>query len=163
MVEWRDIEGYEGLYMVSDQGDIFNCSRNSLMKLRKDRKGYLLVGLTKKGNQKTYRVHRIVANAFINNIFKKPQINHLNEVKHDNRVDNLEWVTNKENSNYGSRNTKISLSKGKPVKGVNIKTGEEITFQTVSEVISYGFDKSHVASCARGESKTHKGFIWKYV
>lgn len=71
MVEWRDIEGYEGLYMVSDQGDIFNCSRNSLMKLRKDRKGYLLVGLTKKGNQKTYRVHRIVANAFINNIFKK--------------------------------------------------------------------------------------------
>ena len=122
MIEiWKDIEGYEGIYQVSNLGNVKVLDRyvNSSIKNNKIvkrqgkilkqyiKKGYLQVTLTLNNKRKYYNVHRLVANAFIPNPDKLPQVNHKNENKYDNRVENLEWCTAKYNCNYGTRNSKI--------------------------------------------------------
>ena len=101
--QWRDIDGYEGMYQVSDLGRV--RSRKSgewkVMKANKRRDGYLQVVLYQYGKQKRFFVHRLVAQSFIeNNDETKTQINHINEVKSENRVSNLEWCDNQYNSTY---------------------------------------------------------------
>ena len=101
---WRDVVGYEGLYQVSDHGRVKSLNYNKtgqerLMRLITDKKGYLRVTLWKDGKQKMYQTHRIVAQAFIDNPDNKPCIDHINAIKTDNRVENLRWVTCKENCN----------------------------------------------------------------
>lgn len=98
---WKEIKGYEGLYSVSNTGRVKSLRRNKIMALKKTVDGYLRVGLRKKG-QKWYSVHRLVAIAFIENPNGCPQINHKDECKTNNNVDNLEWCTAKYNSNYGT-------------------------------------------------------------
>ena len=95
--EWRDIEGYEGLYMVSNFGRVVSLhGRNPrIMKLGMTHKGYQCVGLQKEKQNKTCVVHRLVAKAFIPNPDDFPQVNHKDECKTNNRVDNLEWCTDK--------------------------------------------------------------------
>lgn len=102
--EWKDIEGYEGLYMVSNFGRVVSLQgRNPrVMKLGMTHKGYLHVGLQKNKQHKTIVVHRLVARAFIPNPDNLPQVNHKDECKTNNRVDNLEWCTDKYNHNYGT-------------------------------------------------------------
>ena len=101
--QWRDIDGYDGAYQVSDLGRVRSLKFGKVRVLRtgNDRKGYLCVGLCKDGKQKSYKVHRLVAQAFIpNDDESKTQINHINEVKSDNRVSNIEWCTPQYNINY---------------------------------------------------------------
>ncbi len=86
-------------------------------------RGYCQVSLYKNGKNKCYRVNRLVALAFIPNPDNKPQVNHLNEIRSDNRITNLEWTTIAENSNYGNRNDKMAESHYKSVRC--IETGEE--------------------------------------
>jgi hypothetical protein len=102
--EWRDIEGYEGLYMVSNFGRVvsFQGCNPRIMKLGMTHKGYQCVGLQKEKQHKTCVVHRLVAKAFIPNPDNLPQVNHKDECKTNNRVDNLEWCTDKYNHNYGT-------------------------------------------------------------
>ena len=97
---WKDIKEYEGLYQVSNLGNIKSLRRNKLIKYSKDNKGYLRTSLAKNGINRTVKVHRIVAQAFINNDENKPQVNHKNGNKTDNNVENLEWVSNQENQNH---------------------------------------------------------------
>lgn len=110
---WKDIEGYENLYQVSNMGNVKSLERyeltNGRVKIRKRKEkilkphpngeGYPCVVLSKNSNQKTHRVHRLVAQAFIPNIDNKPCVDHINRNKLDNRVENLRWVTNQENMN----------------------------------------------------------------
>lgn len=114
---FKDISGYEN-YQVSDTGIIIN--KKTKRKLRQyDKKGYLNVSLFKNGKKKNKLVHRLVAETFIENINKYPQVNHKNENTYDNYVDNLEWCTAKYNSNYGTHKDKIKkrMMENNPFKG----------------------------------------------
>lgn len=119
-VEWKLIEGFDGIYSVSNYGEVRNNKTGKLMKLRKNEKGYLRTNLTTNGNQKSVRVHRLVAQAFIPNPENKPQVNHIDFDKENNCVNNLEWVTNKENTQYSVCNR---IFPGQQKKRNN-KTGE---------------------------------------
>ena len=98
--EWRPIVGFEGLYEVSNTGQVRNC-RGKLLRPGLNHNGYLKCVLCKKGKTKTIYIHRLVAQAFIPNPQDLPQVNHKDEDKTNNSVDNLEWCSSKYNVNYG--------------------------------------------------------------
>lgn len=115
---WKDIEGYEGLYQVSNTGQVksLNYNQTGEIKVLKqgNAKGYKRVGLFKNGKTKQYSVHRLVALAFISNPDDLPMVNHKDEDKTNNNVNNLEWCTHEYNMSYGTRNERISKKhKGK--------------------------------------------------
>lgn len=109
---WKDIVDYEGLYQVSNLGRVksIKFSKEKILKPVPTHNGYYIVGLSKNGNKKRFRVHRLVAQAFIGKISKGYCVNHINEVKTDNRLENLEIITFKENVNYGTANARRSES-----------------------------------------------------
>ena len=102
MEEWKNVIGYEGLYEVSNTGNVRNVKRNTLLRLSKNQ-GYIQVWLYKNGIRAGLKVHRLVAEAFLPNPDNLPQVNHKDEDKTNNRVENLEWCTAKYNTNYGHR------------------------------------------------------------
>lgn len=104
MEEWKAVPGYEGLYEVSNIGNVRNVRRNTLLKLSKNNYGYIQVWLYKNGIRNRFQVHRIVAQAFLPNIDDLPQVNHKDEDKTNNNVTNLEWCDAKYNTNFGTRN-----------------------------------------------------------
>ena len=120
---WKDIEGYEGLYQVSNFGRIKSlpryhktkssyCSKERILKTIHNDRGYEMVGLSKNWKKKKIFVHRLVAETFIENPNNYKQVNHINEMEKDNNtVENLEWCNCKYNCNYGTRNERIRRSK----------------------------------------------------
>lgn len=106
---WKDIKDYEGLYQVSNLGRV-KSKRKILKAINSE---YLKVGLSKNGVQKTLTIHRLVAQAFIDNPNDYNFVNHKDENKHNNNLNNLEWCNNLYNVNYGKRNEKISKSQSK--------------------------------------------------
>lgn len=110
---WNEIKGFGGNYSVSSEGRVRSNgllkgknSKVRILKTELSKKGYLRVGLTKDGKQKKYLVHRLVAIAFLDNPNNLPEVNHRNEIKTDNRVENLEWMSRRDNMNYGDRTKK---------------------------------------------------------
>ena len=105
---WKPIKDYEGLYEISNLGRVKSLNyrgtgKGKILKNIKDRKGYLKVCLTKNGRHKIFRVHRLVAEAFIPNPNNYPIVNHKDEVPSNNCVDNLEWCTYAYNNTYNNR------------------------------------------------------------
>ena len=100
---FRKIEGYEN-YEVSIHGDVRNTKYDRVLKTVPDVYGYRILGLSKDGSKKNYKVHRLVAQAFIPNKKKLPQVNHKDEVKDNNYIGNLEWCAHAYNSTYGTVN-----------------------------------------------------------
>lgn len=115
---WKDIKGYEGLYQISNLGRVKSLARKyksrvckeTIKKFSIDVKGYCKVNLCKNGKITYPRIHRLVAEHFILNPKKLPQVNHIDENKQNNRVDNLEWCDNKYNVNYGTHNLRQKIT-----------------------------------------------------
>ena len=170
---YRDIKDYEGLYQVSNFGNVMSLNyrktgRAELLKTYKNKKGYLLICLSKNKKQKTFQIHRLVAEAFIPNLENLPQVNHKDEDKTNNSVDNLEWCTNEYNHKYGTRNERIAktLTNGKQSKPVLqfSKTGEFIKEWESSMEIQrqLGYCNSFIGKCCKGKYESAYGFRWIY-
>lgn len=188
---FRPIPGYENLYSVSDKGEVFSHITDGLLAPKRSNAGYLRVTLCKgKNSHKTYSVHRLVAMTFIPNPHNKSTVNHINEVKTDNRVENLEWATNAEQNTHGTRiaramahtdwqkrNTKIDYATvaekhdyqaqhmcgRKYVKAM--KNGEVVgVFRSQREAASAcGVHVSKVSACVNGNRKQTKGYSFQRV
>lgn len=160
----KPVPGYEGLYSVSDDGRVFSHTRHRELKPKTDRYGYKAVTLVKDGKQHYTTVHRLVAKAFIPNPLSKRCVNHINEIKTDNRVANLEWVTIKENDNHGTRNIRMSESKcKKPVMQI-LPDGTVRYFKGVKDAgRQTGLHRCLIADCCKGKRKTTGNSEWRYV
>lgn len=179
---WKPIEGYEGLYEVSSWGRVRSLDKwvahsintkkfmkGRIRKLQEDGHGYLKVELSKNGKVKTYKVHRLVAEAFIPNPKNYNVVNHKDEVKTNNYVDNLEWCTHSYNVNYG---TGIQRKTEKMINGKLSKTvyqyslsGELIAEypSTIEVQRQLGFDCGNISKCCTGKKKNVYGYIWRYT
>lgn len=159
MEMWKSIEGYEGLYEISNIGLVRNVKSNHLLKPLNSN-GYLVICLCKNGKQKMFRIHRLVAAAFIPNPNNYPCVNHKNEIKTDNRVENLEWCTEKYNCNYGTRNKRRIEKQSKPIRcienGTIYKSGNEIQKRL-------GFSAGNINLCCHGKLKSAYGYHWEFV
>ena len=102
-ITMRDIQNYEGLYKITQDGRVWNCNLFRFLSPRQSVNGYLRIGLTKNGVKTTYSIHRLVAETFIPNPNHLPQVNHIDENKLNNNINNLEWCDYLYNNTYGTR------------------------------------------------------------
>ena len=168
MIEsWKSIPYYDinPIYQISTLGRVKRITSDGERIIKPFRKhGYLYVGLCKNGKQKHFRLNRLVAEAFIPNPDNLPAVNHKDEDKTNNQVNNLEWCTPKYNTNYGTRNQKISKAVSKAVIGYDDQGYEEY-FNSMTEASNYiGVSSpSHIGDCCRGKRKTSGGLKWRFV
>lgn len=168
---WRDVAGYEGLYKVSNLGNVMSLRHKKIfiLKPRKDGWGYLFVTLINHNKYKNFKIHRLVAEAFLPNLNNLPQVNHKDECKTNNRVSNLEWCTPQYNTNYGTANdrrTKMLTNRNdlsKPVlqydkNGNFIKEYSSIMYAERKT----GIYHQNIGKVCRGKYHTAGGFLWKY-
>lgn len=176
--EWRDVVGYEGSYQVSDIGRVKsvprvykmkdgrrkNIKKEIIMKFDIDKDGYFKIGLREKGKQRNFFIHRLVAQAFIKNPENKPQVNHIDGIKTNNSITNLEWVTHQENRTHAAENglvpdqwgcknpnVKISESKVRIIRELNKKG---VKYSEISEIV--GTSVSNVKNIIFGKT-------WKWL
>ena len=178
MVEiWRPIQGYEGLYEVSNLGNVKSLSRNALLSKHRNNRGYLSVSLYKENVGKHYLVHRLVAQAFINNPFNLPYVNHKDENPINNVVSNLEWCSQSYNVNYGSAQERLSSKKISKKRGLKIAQYRANilvkTYDSASQIQrELGYNTTPILNCCRrGYYRGGKwvsvsqsyGFVWKFA
>ncbi|MBS7066772.1 MAG: HNH endonuclease [Lactococcus lactis] len=171
-IEWRDIEGFEGQYMVSNTGLVKSLKGKTERIMKPRRKkiikkdgsvelSYEELVLSNGGVPQSKLVHRLVAQAFIPNTENKPEVNHIDEDKGNNSVENLEWNTHEENSNHGTKNIRSANKQSMAVIGVDehgniveihssIRSAERLT----------GFGHSNISACASGKIIKYKGLEW---
>ena len=161
---WKDKKGYEGHYQVSNWGRVksIKFGKEKILKLIKDKDGYLQVTLCKNNIKKVYKVHRLVAEAFIDNTDNLPQVNHKDENKLNNNVDNLEWCDRLYNVRYGTGIERRSKKRSKPVLQYDLEGNFIKEWVSINECVRNGYNQGNVAACCRGKRKYHKDCIWRY-
>lgn len=175
---WKDIQGYEGLYQISNLGKVKSLNYNRTKKERilipvKTHDGYLIVSLYKNCIHKNFLIHRLVAQTFIENPDNLLEVNHIDEDKTNNRADNLEWCSHEYNINFGTRNERIF----KTLKLRNYKNAQKEVIQFtkdgkfVNEFPSIheasrctGINQGQICYCCKNMKRytTAGGFKWKY-
>lgn len=184
--EWRDVVGYEGLYKVSNLGRVKSLKRQSAIFYQKGTPctytvkekicrqsivmGYLVVHLSKNNIKEQCKVHRLVAIAYIENKHNLPQVNHLDENKLNNMLDNLEWCTSKQNNNHGTRNKRLSetqrndVKKSKKVLQYSINGDFIKEWDSICDAERAGYDRKGISRVCRGVKhyNTSNGYIWKF-
>lgn len=176
---WKDVKDYEGLYQISNLGNIRGMKSNKVLVLSSSPSGYKFIRLFKKSKGKNYRIHRLVAEAFIPNVKNLPFVNHKDENTGNNCVDNLEWCTASYNINYGNRNNKAA----KKISIWRKKKGSDYSPRERKKVAQYTLDDKYVRefksineagretnssigtihNCCVGKSKSCNGYKWKFV
>lgn len=169
---WKDIQNYEGLYQVSNLGNVKNY-KGLIMKQKPSKDGYVRILLCKNGKYKSFYVHILVAKAFIDNPNNKSEVNHIDGNKANNTSSNLEWVSRLENHFHA---VKMNLKPACPTIG---KFGSEhptskAIYQYSKEGVFikkwdcrgdaasyYGCTPNSITRCISGFRKTCKGYIWK--
>ena len=106
----KDIKGYEGIYAITEDGQVWSYKRQIFLKPY-GQNGYLLVTLFKDGNSKNYRIHRLVAGAYLPNPNNYPEVHHINPIRTDNRIENLAWVSKEDNLRQRKRKYKTHTAK----------------------------------------------------
>ena len=156
---WKDAPGFPG-YQVSDAGRVKRSINGKILRPVRYSNGYCVVNLS----VRRIGVHRLVALAFVPNPDGLPQINHKNEIKTDNRPDNLEWCDSKYNNNYGLRTQKASVSLSKPVKQLS-RDGVLIrVFYGIHEAWrETNIDYRNIYRVLAGQRKTAGGYKWEYA
>ena len=174
---WKPVKNYESLYEVSNYGRVRSLPRKPyrkkviIMSPGIAGEGYLSINLYKKGQAKKQYVHRLVAEAFIENPHNYPEINHKDEIRTNNAVDNLEWCTSKYNKNYGNRNRKMSAVKigrfcdenavkRSPV--ICIETGKYYSTMRLAALDS-GASYTKITECCKGRRQKTGGYHWRYA
>ena len=155
----KDIAGYEGLYAVTSCGKVWSYRNEKFLTPFTDKDGYLHVNLHKDDKMKKYKVHRLVAAAYIPNPDNLPQVNHKDENKANNCLQNLEWCDCKYNINYGTHNKKVSNSLKKAILQYDLDGNfirEWASARDVGKEV-----RSNIGYCLRGRNKTAYGFVWK--
>lgn len=150
---WKNVDGFEN-YLVSNKGRVMNSKTGKILRPY-DSHGYEKVDLYRNGKRKKLKVHRLVAKAFVDNPQHLDTVNHLDEVKGNNRADNLEWLSLGDNIRY---------SLAKPVEQYDLESGELLaTFESLSDCCRLtGYSDSIISLACRGRYKKAYGYIWKY-
>ena len=157
----RDIPGYEGLYAVTSCGRVWSYRRKIFLKPGKNKNGYLQAILSKNGDKKNFYIHRLVIETYnpCENM-KDLQVNHCNENKQNNCLNNLEWCDAKYNNNYGTRNQRAAAAISKKVRC--IETG--VIYESLTEASRQtSIAVSNISECCNGKRKTAGGFHWEYI
>jgi len=163
----KQVVGYEGIYEVTDEGEVFRVARGSgtrpgrrLTPLISD-KGYLYVRLHYRKTMRAARIHRLVAEAFLENPHGHPQVNHLDGIKTNNHVENLEWCTHEHNIAHAWKTG--LLTQRKAVVATHPATGERLEFSSICEATRHGFGHSNISRCCKDERRTHKNYRWAFT
>lgn len=178
---WRDISGYEGFYQISSWGSVKSFhGHGRILRPYNDSDGYPMVILCKNNHRKSVPIHRLVAHAFIPNPENLPCINHLDEVKSNNRVENLEWCTYLHNNNWGTRSQRVSqklAGSNCTQNAANERSRAVMQFSEDGKYIAT-FDSaaaaaraingkssgdSYIIRCCKRKYPTAYGFVWRYV
>lgn len=172
---WKEIEGTNGMYEVSNTGKVRSLDYRQTGKTKElvcqvDKKGYKRVRISRDGKKYSFKIHRLVANAFIPNPENKPHVNHINGDKSDNRAENLEWMTCQENADHAMKNhlwdgclsasARTNEKRKKPIVATNIKTGEKITFESMRDA-EKALNTKHINAVIRGERKQANGYSFE--
>lgn len=156
----KDIKGYEGLYAITSCGKVWSYLKNTFLKPYHHNSGYLSVNLYKNTNRKTCLVHRLVAEAFLPNPANLPQINHKDENKFNNCLNNLEFCSATYNINYGMHNKRIAEAFGKAVYCVEL----DCTYKSLAEASRLlNISEGNISSAVRGNRKTAGGYHWRWT
>lgn len=170
--EWRPVSEYIGLYEVSNFGRVRSLDhwrdsgtgsyvqKGRILKLNKS-KGYLRVQLCKDGKPKWFKIHRLVYEAFNGKIPENMQVNHINEIKTDNSVWNLNLMSPKENINYGIGIKRRATKESQPVLQLTLDEVLVKEWPSMREAGRNGFDQGAVSACCLGKLKSYKGFLWR--
>ena len=160
--EFYDIPGYEGLYYVSKSGKVGSFCKGEfkVLKPMNNGHGYLFVRFWKDGEVLSFYTHRLIAITFLENENNFEDVNHKDENKENNALENLELCTRGYNNNYGTRNARSGKAVGRAV--ICVETGE--TFPSAADAArKYGISRSGIVRVCNGRYKTCKGFHWQYV
>lgn len=179
---WKPVVGYEEFYDVSNFGRIRNKGwrqgqhqSNIIMKQRYNKGGYLAVSLIKDKKKKIYLIHRLAYEAFIGKLpkFERKgkghchemfEINHKDENKENNHIENLELITRLENIRYGTRSRRQAMKLTKPVYQYTLdKKFVKFWEGGAPEIFKHGYNKSCISECCRGVQAYYRGFLWSYV
>lgn len=169
MEEWKDIDGYDGVYQVSSEGRVrsFQCNKCKILNCHIVVKTkHLKIGLYKDKKRKHYYVHKLVAKAFLPNPNSYTEVNHKDENPLNNNVENLEWCTHRYNMTYGTCQERSRITHLERTPSILMYNKEGVLKATFNSVVDAeketGTPHSNIIACCKGRLKTANRYVWKY-